>query len=645
MKSLKNVSRIALLCLIAGFFAGLYPASFLVLGLFILPGAFDFSWQPDGRLCVTSTSNRFQNTPCSVVVANNYDTHGTITRSSVAHLTPSQLEDLFRPSGLFADMDAWFRTQFEMQSCGTKVNGLYNWLMSSQKNVGNLLNVEKVDRGPGLLYPFVKARQDSVVNTEFWVITGGAANSAYTGDLPATAAGTFTAGPLTTADKALGAAGDRVLRVVTRYGVDMDEKWFRTTDRINIFNRAGNGQSLRGQWKVLASEVATDLSYVDVLVTSENAGSSTAYDTTPTSGLVLLGINNVNDFESYCANRPTLDPRKRVPFWIQTYRRARRIDSEYKTVFARLMESNEYFRQFGDLPLSERNAQDEMNWQKRWINSFFFGKAISANQTLANWQSLESISTVDGTYAHPGTNGKVIAKRANMVGIYEQLKACGQVRDLHNQLLNLYEFFDEIYNIMRARKSQGKVVNSIDVYTDARTAAYFESAMVAYYRQEYGDIIRITDMITTGDNEMGFVWRSFQVKFPAGIKINIIHHEFFDDMVDAGDDEGYASATRFMWILEMGKPGAGTKGGTIYPGMIASNRKVRTLGELENLAKIDPTFFCTMENITEEVTLISETCTAIVECPANSLMIEGIREGVPLTSGRSGPGAAYQNLY
>lgn len=576
-------------------------------------------------------AERFLNTPCEVAISNNYDTCGTITRASVAHLTPAQLESLFKPGGLFADMDAWFRTSFEMKACGTKTNGMYDWLMSSQKGMGHLVNKTQIDRGPSLLQPFVLGRQDSVINNDFWAITQGQANSAYTAEVT---------GPLTAGQKALGAAGDRVVRVVTRYGFDLDDAWFVSKDRVLIMGRAAGGQSTRGQWRVLASAVAADLSYVDVLLTTENAGSATPYDTAPTAGVLLALGNNVNDFESWCNNRPTQDPRKRVPFWYQTMRRTRCVDSEYKKVFARLMESNEYFRNFGDLPLAERNRQDEEEFQRRWVNTFFFGKAISANQTLANWQSLDQILTVTGSTVDPGLGDKLVAYRANMIGVYEQLRSCGQVRDLQNNRLNFYEFLDEIYNIYRARKSQGKDTSSIDVYTDSVTAANFETGAINYYKNEYGDILRI--VIEQGSNHLGFSWRSYTFKRPQGVKVNIIVHEFFDDLVNATDRESVASTGRFMMILDMGKPGP--RGGTIYPGMIASNSKSRTLGELENLARIDRTFNCVMEHVTEEVNLVSETSTAVVECPANSLILEGIFDGVPITTGKTA-NPSYTNLY
>jgi hypothetical protein len=596
-----------------------------------------------GVVATNPIATRFQETPCTVVVTNNFDTQGTITRASVAHLTPADLENLFKPGGLFADMTSWYRTQFEMKACGTKTNGIYDWLMSSIRDVRGLLNTEKMDKGPSLLKPFIMARQDSVINKDYWAIVGGSAKSAYTGNSSNGAIGTATVGPLTTADLGLALSGnDRIIRVVTRYGIDMDSKWFLNRDRIHVFSMNA-GQSLRGQWKVLASEANDDRTYVDVLVTTENAGSTTPYDATPTAGVILAGTNNVSDWESFCANRPTLDPRKRVPFWYKTDRWGRRVDSEYKTVFAKLMETNEAFQQFGDLPLAERNRQDEEERQHRWVNDFFFSKPISANQTMANWQSLEQITTVQGDVLDVGLSGKLVAYRANPVGVMEQLRACGRIKDLQNNALNFYEFLDENYRIMRSRRSQGRAVDTLDWWTDSQTAARIETAFFNYLKAEYGDILRI--QVEEGSNELGFTWRIYKPKFPAGLKIAIVTHEFFDDMVNAFANENIASAGRVMWCLDAGKPGP--KGGTIYPGKIGDNRKMRTLGELEQLARFDQTFACTMEYITEDISLISQTWTAVCECPSNSCAIIGMSDAVPVTTGKSAAfgDTGYTNLY
>lgn len=578
---------------------------------------------------------------CSVVTGNSYDTCGTITRADVAHLTPAQLESLFAPSGLFADMDAWFRTQIELKACGTKTNGMYEWIMSGMERVDkNLITKEKIQKGPGLLYPFIKARQESVINTDFWAVVTGAANSAYTGDAPTTAVGTGTAGPLTTAQKALGAAGDRVVRVVNRYGVDLDEKWFTPAMRVHIFTRTA-GVSGDGQWKVLASAVADDRSYVDILVTSENAGSSATYSTTPTAGVLLPGINNVNDYENWCYNRPTVDGRKIVPFFYQTFRRQRCVDSEYRKIYARLIESNEAFKAFGDLDMAERNAQDERNAQKEFVHAFFFNKPISANQTLALWQSLESISTVSGATIDPGTGGKIIAKRANFVGVKEQLRQCDRYRDLGGQNLNFYEFLDENYRLMRSRESQGRNVTDIDWYTDSITSAQLQTAYLAYLKKESLEQLRLNVPPDGRDKYgWGFFWTSMRVKRPMGININIVTHHFFDDQLSAFDRESIAGSGRMLLGLDIGK------GGSIFYGMIESFRANRTTGQIDDLARLDSTFACTLKNITFERTLYSETGSVFVGCPSNSLWIQGLGDGVPSTLGpTSGSAGTYTDLY
>lgn len=619
---------------IVGMVTGLYPlafAAFLLAALINKP--------IPGRLNVTP----FQDTPCSVVINNTYDTHGTITRASFNPLTPSQLEALFKPSGIFAEMDDWFRTAFQMKACGTKVNSLYDWITSSARtDVKGLLDKVKLDKGPTLLKPFIMARQDSIINNDFWVISGGVAQSGYTPDSANPAVGTTSEGPLTTAQHGLGAATDRVIRVVTRYGIEMDAKWFLSRDRVHIFNKSGQ-TTLRGQWKVLAAASNTDLGYTDVLITSENSGSTMPWHQAPTSGVLVAGTNNVNDYESFCLNRPVLNPRKHVPFWYKTDRRGREVDDETMKVFARLSEGNKYFDTFQNLPLAEYHRQDEENYQKRWVNDFFYGKAIGPNQTLANWQSLEQITTVTGATVDPGLGGRLIAYRANPIGVIEQLHRCGRRIDLQNQALNFYEFLDENYRISRARKSQGRTVEIIDWFTNQRLAANIESAVIDYLDLEYNDKIRIP--IEEGSNELGFSWKIFsKFKYPTGLKIALVTADFFDDMFDTFSDENIGSAGNVLWALDIGKPGP--KGGTIYPAMIESYNVTVTKGALAELQRIDTTFACTMRHITSKVQMSSSTWSAVVECPANSLAIEGIADVVPITTGRSGSTqAAYENLY
>ena len=116
---------------------------------------------------------------------------------------------------------------------------------------------------------------------------------------------------------------------------------------------------------------------------SDNAGMTTSYvvsvipNITVNSGVAVIGANNVSDYESWCENRPALNPNKVVPFWTQTSRYTLCVDEFYKEWFAKLTANNPYFAKFGDVTIAERNRQLGGMWQKEWMNSFFWGKRIA----------------------------------------------------------------------------------------------------------------------------------------------------------------------------------------------------------------------------------------------------------------------------
>lgn len=583
-------------------------------------------------------------TQCATVFENNYDTCGTITRASIAYLTPEAWEGLFSSAGLFADLSYLFETALEMKACGTKTNGMYDWIMSGADTSGfrGALKGQSVKGSPARVPPFVLAKQDSVINSDFWALTNGWANSAYAAANPE--------GPLVAADLATGVGADRVIRVVSRYGIELDPKWFNPRTVVYIFTRT-NGITENGAWRVLASAAAADGSYVDVLVTTENAGSTQSYNLTPTTrGVLVRGVNNVNDYESWCNNMPNYDGRKIVPFWAQTMRRTRCVDEQYREFFARLNEPgvNRAFREFGDLDLAQRNAQDEKNYQKEFVNAFFFQKPWNASQAMATWTSLPTITTPSGFGIDPGTGGKLISYRANFIGVVEQLQRCGRVDDLQGNPLNFYEWLDENYRIMRARetrKGEG-MVKSIDWWTDSAYRARLMTAFLKYWKQESLDQFRITydlDQQKPRQNALGFTWDSYYVKYPAGLQINIVSHPFFDDWRDAHKAEGQEPAGIILAALDIGKPSGGANsGGSIYWASIAANRVTSKRGELQHLARLDRDWSCVMESVTEDVTMTSETGTVIVECPQDNEWIWGIGDADPIVTGKTAP---YDNMY
>lgn len=581
-------------------------------------------------------------TACGVAISNNYDTKGSLTLANIATLTEAEIKAVFTDGTKYNEMNSLLRTQFEMRACGVQRYGMYDWLMSSAKTgMGKLISVQSMDRGPSLVRPYIMGRQMSIVNTDFWTISAGYAYNDGT-----YAAGQGTASyPLTTAQLGLGAAGCRILRVVTPYegqtsgAFELDPKWFRARQRLYVLSIVA-GAAAHGQWKVLASAAPAGGAFVDVLVAPENPD-TTLVDTAPTEGIILIGINNVADVESFCANYASYNPTKHVPFWWQVRRKSRQTDAEYKQLFAHLIaEGNDWYKEFADTPIAEKNRQEEVQWQKEFVHACFFGRAISDQQTLALWENLEQITTVSGATVDPGTGGKLKAYRANMIGFYDQLKSCGRVKDLQNQPLNIDEFFDDIVFMHRARESSGKTASSrnFDIYTNGNLAEVVEIGIINWFKNRYGDIVRI--QLTDGMNqEYGFSWKSFRLP-KYGITINLIVEKTLDDWASVGSGVSAAMGSRmnFLAVLDMGS------GGSMYPAILGSNRKKWTTGELSQLARIDSTFACTMENTTIETVHTSEAVTAIVECPKTSLWVENIALTTPIYTG-STANPSYTNLY
>lgn len=595
---------------------------------------------------MTAITDRFV-AQCSPVIGVVNDTCGSVTRASIKHLTATELGTLFSPSGLFADLDAWLFHSIEMKACGVRRYAMYEWVMANAdmtKAKAAMNPGMKVMGGPSLMHPFIIANQESVVNRDHWRLntTGCLALATYKSSNADPAA--F---PLTDAQCDLGSGSDRTIRVESRHGVALDVNWFRSRDVMHIFNHSSVGALQIGNWRVLAAAKNDAGTFVDLVVRSENAGSTQGFNAAPTVGFIVPGVNNVNDFESWCQNRAVVDPRKKVLFWYQTMRESRCIDEQYELVYERLFASNPAFREFGDLPAAQRNAQQEHQAQHNFVNAFFFQKPLP-NQDKNNWESLEAINTISGAVLDPTgatANPQLIARRANFIGVREQLRLCDRVKDLQKNPLNLYEWLNMNYDIMRSRKSKGRSVTDIDWWCGSIWKANFQTAYQDYLNIEFGGK-QVFNIEQGKVNEAGQQYDTFYFKRPSGVKINLITDEYFDDLYDENLAAGQEFAGNLCLCLDIGKPS--TNGGSIYWAQLAANRREYKTADIQELAKFDPTYRCAMEVSHKQQVLTSQTGTVIVECPLDSLWIENFSTEKPIVTGLSLNGNAtsgYQNLY
>lgn len=524
---------------------------------------------------------------------------GAVTAcNDIITATSDTLKSIFTDAGGdYRNMKSLLVAQFEIKACGAKTNGLFDFMMANKRMMNKrLIKVPIDDFGTAFrIEPFVMADRQSVINKEYWEFENG-----------------------------LDPAGsdDWQIDVFSNYGLPLDARFFLSRERVYLFGVTAGGSVTRTAYRVSSVQEITTAGGARLRITliAENASFLPAAKVTPpVTGVLVRGTANIDDFEQYCEQGPGLNPTQSVPFWIETDRWTLCTDQFYESYFRELVTTNPFFAKFGDLPQAKLNAQLAEDFQRKWINAIFWNKRISTNQTLALYRNLDNITTASATDLYLPNEGRCVGKRANAVGIYEQMAECGRVKDLQGNTLNLIELFEAIHAISRARGDQGGNGEVVELFTDRTTRANIQLAMLKYYNVQSDGMLRLNANIgETG--AFGFTYDRYKLINPAGVEMRVVSHPFFDDFRAAAADAGVETAGTMIWILDFA---------TVYPGMIDSNRVVNRTGDIKDLAKIDNAFACVMKNAIQTVSMTSLTWTAVVECPLNSLIIEGIGPNVP----------------
>jgi len=532
---------------------------------------------------------------CSPAISTNIRQCGTVTLCDAKPLTEDQLTSTYITSGDYKVLGALFQTDFEIKMCETVQNGLYDFFRANSVNLSKKVTSMRVNSGLINIAPFVLARQYSPINNEYWKFTSGTSAS----------------------------GGRWQVTVESTNSIPFDTRSFQADEYVFVTGLTDGNTSVRTSYQVYSSTDNGDGTGVLVL-TPRNSGSYLDSDrlVNVVEGLIRRGTNNKSDYEEFCNEAPAYTNWKNVPFWCQTSRTTMCRSEQYNKWRKLLLEGNELYREFGDVDDIQRNKQLGADWQKRWVNAIFWNKPISANQTLAGYDQLEDINTASiGTFDANGA--ECVGKRANAVGIYEQLAECGRVQDLQGATLSLDSLFKSLYNIKRVREGTGSPgAMSIDLFMDSTMADLFNTAMLNYYKLKSGNV-SVTFEVNPAESKsapFGFSYRSYKLFWPQGLTINVVTHNFFDDAITAAVEAGVGDAERFLWILDFS---------CIYPGIMATNRQVLKTGDLKALAAIDSSYGCVMNVLSKEQTLTSTTYTVVVECPSGSGILENFAEVIP----------------
>jgi hypothetical protein len=565
------------------------------------------------------TANAFAK--CAPNVSTNLRQCGSVSLCNAQPLLSTDLDDVYTQDGEYRVMDHLLKADMEIKSCEAQQNGLYDFLAANRVNLSKKVVPMGRDSGLMKIAPFLNLKQYSPINNEWWLFTGGS-NDGTTLTIDVTSAG----------------------------NVPLDVRSFPSTDSgrgiVVYLNSTGDGGVvLRTAWQVVSATL--DVDHIELELTSLNTNSNNAQvqamqaDSAqwPESGYLTRGGNNVDDYEEDCQEKPAYNTAKLVQSWIKTRRYSLCKSSAYDQWRQLMLTSNPLFRDYGDVKDVERNRQLAAEFQKSFVQDFFWGKPLP-NQNVATYDQLADIESFDDIGHHLlgsailGVDGGIcVGKRAEPVGVYEQLAECDRVVDLLGDPLDLPALFHAFYDIIRIRSAKGDNNRQIDVFTDTVYAELINRAMIKYYSTRAADhngdsILRINSdagqFSVSKKAEFGFLYRSYPLHWPAGVVFNVLTHYAFDDELAVATVAGIPATARRIWVLDFTG---------IYPGIIASNRIVQETGDLKTLAAVRKEFSCVMKVHTRQQTLVSQTDTTVVECPAGNLILENISEEEPIWGG------------
>jgi hypothetical protein len=518
--------------------------------------------------------------------------------------------DVFQKSGDWRVMESLFHHDLEIRMCEAVQNGLYDFMMAQKVNLSKSLRTAPVNAGLLEIMPFIKARQYSPINNEFWAVTGGTHSAAYTDDIWGQC--------------------DWKVTVASTTNIPADANYFPVGQRVFMQGKTAGGSATRTAWVVIKTVDTNAPDSVDLYLKGQNSASNLLPFLGdklghPATGLLQIGTPNVNEYEKFCTEPPTVLNWKNVPFWIEGTRNSTCKSSLYDKWRTLVLAGNPMYKEFFNLDEIEKNKQIGASWQRRMVTQMFWGKPLP-HQTIADYDDLDEITAFDASSLGLGVDGAaVIGRRANAVGIYEQLAECDRIADALGGQLNLPALFTEMYNMMRVREGNGTGnPKAFDVFTDSVTAELINQAMILYYKAKSGSQLMYTvDAAGPAKKaEFGFNYRSYALFWPPGVTMNVVTHYAFDDWRAAGLSAIGAAdnTTRVLWVLDF----AG-----IYPGIISSRRVTQETGNLKTLAAVNADFACVEKVPTREQTLTGLTWTMIVECPAGNLIIENFSGAVP----------------
>jgi len=340
----------------------------------------------------------------------------------------------------------------------------------------------------------------------------------------------------------------------------------------------------------------------------------------PQYGMVQNMANNISDWEDWCENQPTENPKGLLVNWFQTTRETRCVSDVYRETLQMILEGkvNAWDQNFEYLPIAEQNKIAAQMSEEAWLRSVFYNDYLNSKQTAETYAQLPVIED-------PEQAGCKLEFKSNALGIFTMLNESGRVLDLGGNNLDLDVIFQELYNLKRQRASFGESIDTIDCFTDRKTANNIFDAMSRYYENRYG--VATQRRVDTGKQVdfNGIVSFNFDLyDIPdSSVQWAVFREPFFDDFVDAFDNGAgggdFQSRGRSLWFLDWSDIKVGIAGTN------SVTRKYPT-PEVQELYK------CRMRANIHEYNLRSTKWTVMIDLPERHLIIHNFNLNCPATT-------------
>ena len=569
----------------------------------------------------------------------------TLTRAQVKGLTPNDFAALANKE---TDLARVIANAAEAKALGVEERGLTTLLTSSVTNIKPLINKVNVAE-QSIILPYIQRRQKSVINANYFLVTGGGLASAET-----ISEYKVMSAPSTTGQGEHGQSAGALRGGDWRVDVSLgNSDWKSPITNIERYFLPGSYVVISG-WRTDAEGSTTGGSdaydsQFEVIGAKQKTGTtdeaqlllrpvgrdldhdgSTITDShnldhyKPTVGVLQTVANNVNDYEAWCYNQPTDLSMRLIVNWLQTTRESRIVNQEYKETLAKIMDGkvNPFLNSMVYNPLAEQNRIAAQVSQDQWTRATWYNQPLSSEQTPEGYMNLPPVTD-------PEDSSCTLEYKAQALGLKTLLYEGNRIKDNLGNPLNLDSVFGDLYYLKRNREQDGDRVSVIDCMTDRITANLIFEAMNNYYKTKYSwDVTRNVDINQkiTHDGIVLFNYNLYDIP-EVGVQLAVFHDPFFDDLINVTsgyngsgyDDASPENRSRTLWFLDWSD---------IKIGIAGTNSVTRKSPNPD----IDRLYRCRMDSVEREYSLRSTKWTTMVDRPHRHLIIENFAEDIRVTA-------------